>query len=144
MNEIINTNWLGNMAFESQIDEHKFVMDAEEKFGGAHQGPRPKPMVLSALAGCTGMDIISILEKKKARPDAFHISIDGELTDSYPKYYKKIHIRYEFRGKDFENNPEVRMKVERAVQLSRENYCGVSAMLKGSCEITHEIILLNS
>ena len=144
MSETIQTKWLGKMLFESTIDQFKIRMDADENSGGTNTAPRPKPLVLSALAGCTGMDVISILEKKKVFPASFQISISGTQTDNYPKYYKQIHIAYKFTGKDFENNEEILTKVTRAVQLSRENYCGVSAMLRKSSEITDEIILVNS
>jgi len=132
------------MAFESAIEEHRIIFDADEQFGGTHNGPRPKPAVLGALAGCTGMDVISILRKKQVIPDSFSISVTGELTEEHPKYYHKIHVVYLLAGKEFENNPDLLVKVERAVQLSSENYCGVSAMLKKSSVITHEIVLKNS
>ena len=144
MSETIQTKWLDHMVFESTIDQFKIRMDADEKFGGTNMGPRPKPLVLSALAGCTGMDVISILQKKKVIPDSFVISISGTLSEEHPKYYKKIHIVYELSGENFINNEEILIKVRRAVQLSRDNYCGISAMLKNSCEITDEIVLLNS
>jgi putative redox protein len=144
MAEVVETQWMGNMAFESRIDSYTFRMDSDESHGGTSQGPRPKPLVLSALAGCTGMDIVSILQKKKVVFDSFTISVSGELTETFPKYYKQIHIVFTMTGPGFENNADVLAKVERAVQLSHENYCAVSAMLKGSCEISHEIRLQNS
>jgi putative redox protein len=144
MNEIFNTDWVGKMAFDSEIDGHRIHFDAEEKFGGDHRGPRPKPVVLSTLAACTGMDVVSILGKKQVKFTAFRITSSGELTDEHPKYYRKIHLVYIVTGPGFKNNEEIMVKVNRAVRLSRDNYCAVSAMLKNSCEITDEIILLNS
>ena len=144
MTEIIQTRWLGHMAFESEIDQFSIRMDADENFGGRGMGPRPKPLVLSALAGCTGMDVISILEKKKVFPDSFDISVSGTLSEEHPKYYKKIHIVYKLSGVNFFDNKDILTKVKRAVELSRENYCGVTAMLKNSCEITDEVILADS
>jgi putative redox protein len=144
MKETVDTNWIGNMAFESIIDDYKVKLDAAPESGGTMQGPRPKPLVLGALAGCTGMDVISILKKKQVIPDKFKISITGDLTEDHPKYYKYIHIVFEVHGKGFENNADLLPKVQRAIQLSTDNYCGVNAMLKNSCEITHEIILKNS
>ncbi len=143
MNEIVITDWMGNMAFKTSIDEFEFQIDAEENFGGTHKGFRPKPMVLAALAGCTGMDIISILTKKKVLPSRFRVSVDGEITETHPKYYKKIHLVYEFAGKNFKDNAEIMAKIERAIQLSLEVYCGVSMMLKNSCEITHSVVTLD-
>jgi putative redox protein len=143
MSEIIETTWKGNMAFEASIDGFSVKMDAHPNFGGSGFGPRPKPFVLSALAGCTAMDVISILGKKKLIPAEFRVLVDGTLTEQHPKYYKTIVVTYEFKGENWENNPDVQAAVQRAVQLSAENYCGVNAMLKGSCDISHEIRLLN-
>jgi putative redox protein len=144
MNEVIATRWVGNMVFESSVDEFRIKMDSTEDYGGQHQGPRPKPLVLSALAGCTGMDVISILKKKKVQPDSFEIYIDGELMENHPKYYKTIRITYEFTGPQFQSDPTISEKINHAVRLSRDIYCAVSKMLKGSCEITDVIILHDS
>ncbi len=144
MEETVNTNWLGKMVFESQIDEFSFRMDSDEIYGGTHSGPRPKPMLLGLLAGCTGMDIISILQKKRVIPDSFFISVTGEVREEHPKYYWNIHIRFEFTGKNFENDPDVLKKIERAVMLSKDNYCAISAMIRNNTILTHEIILKNS
>ncbi len=144
MNEIIQTDWVGNMAFNSEVDGYQFYFDVEEQFGGTHHGPRPKPVVLSALAACTGMDVVSILRKKQVKFTAFRIKTNGELSEEYPKYYQKIHLVYIICGPGFKDNEEISIKVNRAVRLSRDRYCAVSAMLKNSCEITDEIILMDS
>ena len=144
MNEVIHTDWIGNMSFDAIIDGHQIQFDAEEQFGGTHHGSRPKPVVLSALAACTGMDVVSILKKKQVKFTAFRISVRGEATEQYPKYYQKIHLQYLITGPGFKNDEETEIKVNRAVRLSRDQYCAVSAMLKNSCEITDEVILLDS
>ena len=144
MSEIVETRWMGQMSFEAKIDGYPIKMDASPDFGGSNFGPRPKPMVLSSLAGCTGMDVVSILKKKRVEFTDLRIVIDGEMTDTHPKYYRKIHIVFEFTGDNFDGNEEIHSKVKRAVELSSENYCGVSAMLKNPSEITWEIRLKNS
>jgi putative redox protein len=144
MNECINADWIGNMSFDSEIDGHLIHFDAEEKFGGTNRGPRPKPVVLSSLAACTGMDVVSILGKKQVKFTAFRISVSGEMSEEFPKYYQKIHLVYTIAGPGFKENEEIMVKVNRAVRLSRDTYCAVSAMLKNSCEITDEIILQDS
>ncbi len=144
MSETVETRWMGQMSFEAKIDGYPIKMDASPEFGGRNYGPRPKPMVLSSLAGCTGMDVVSILKKKRVEFTDFRVVIDGELTTTHPKYYSKIHIIFEFTGDNFEGNDEIYSKVKRAVELSSENYCGVSAMLKNSSEISWEITLKNS
>jgi putative redox protein len=144
MNETVHSDWVGNMSFDSDIDGYHLQFDAEEKFGGTHHGPRPKPVLLSALASCTGMDVVSILGKKQVHFTSFRITATGEVSEDYPKYYQKIHLAYFLTGPGFKDNEDIMAKVNRSVRLSRDNYCAVSAMLKDSCEITDEIILLDS
>ena len=144
MIDIINTEWIGNMVFESDISGHKVRMDSEEQFGGINAGPRPKPLLLSALSGCTAMDVVSILRKKKVSFDTFHISVSGDVTEEHPKSYKKIDIVYEFSGKGFVDNINVLTKIQRAIQLSMDKYCAIAAMLKDVCELTTEVRLANS
>ena len=144
MKETVDTNWLGNMVFESDIEGYKIRLDADEKFGGTNQGPRPKHLILSALGGCTAMDVVSILGKKQVTLKEFHISVTGDLTDEYPKYYKTIHVVFTFIGDNFENNEEILTKVDRAINLSWDKYCTVTALLNKSSEMSYEIVLLNS
>jgi putative redox protein len=132
----VNVNWTGNMAFEAKVNGFKIAMDADEKVGGNNTGPRPKPLSLVSLGGCTGMDVVSILDKMRVVPDYFNVEVSGELTEEHPKYYNKIHIRYIFRGKDLPMD-----KLEKAVSLSQERYCGVSEMLRKAATITHEILI---
>ena len=133
----INCTWKEEMMFESEVQGHKIIMDADESVGGRNRGPRPKPLTLVSLAGCTGMDVISILAKMRVEPSYFNIEIEGELTDEHPKYYHRIHITYEFKGTDLPLD-----KLEKAINLSQERYCGVSALLRKGAEITHEIRIL--
>lgn len=132
----VNVNWSGDMAFDVEINGFNLKIDADEKVGGQNQGPRPKPFLLVSLGGCTGMDVISILKKMRVEPDYFNVEVSGELTDEHPKYYNKLHIRYIFKG---ENLPME--KLEKAVNLSQDRYCGVSAMLNKAATITHEIVV---
>jgi putative redox protein len=144
MIETLVTDWAGNLAFESSIDGFSVKMDTDPLFGGTGYGVRPKPMLLSALAGCTGMDVVSILKKKKVPLTSFRILITGETSETHPKSYIRIHLVFEVTGPAFESDQSVIEKVERAVQLSRDNYCAVHAMLKHAAEITHEIRVFNS
>jgi len=134
--ETVNVNWSGNMAFDAEVNGFSIKIDATEAVGGKNGGPRPKPLSLVSLGGCTGMDVISILGKMRVEPDYFNVEISGELTEEHPKYYNKIHIRYIFRG---ENLPMA--KLEKAVTLSQDRYCGVTAMLDKAADITHEIVV---
>ena len=124
----------GGMSFDTVIDGHKITADADADFGGEGKGPRPKPMVLQALTGCTGMDVISLLNKMRVEYSDFSVTVEAELTDEHPKYYNKIHLIYSIK-----TTPAFHAKVEKAIDLSQERYCGVSYMLKQSSELTHEI-----
>ena len=124
------------MAFNVEVGGFNIAIDADEKVGGMNGGPQPKPLTLASLGGCTGMDVISILTKMRVKPDYFNVEVSGELTDEHPKYYHKIHIRYIFRGKDLPM-----AKLEKAINLSQDRYCGVTAMLNKVADITHEIVI---
>jgi putative redox protein len=136
MSNKINVTWSGEMAFEAEVNDFKIKIDAEEQVGGKNTGPSPKPLTLVSLGGCTGMDVISILAKMRVVPDYFNVEVIGHLTTEHPKYYNKIHIIYTFRGNDLPMD-----KLEKAISLSQERYCGVSEMLRKVAEITHEIIV---
>jgi putative redox protein len=131
-------SWKGDMAFESLIDGHLLRLDASEEAGGHDTGMRPKKLMLAALAGCTAMDVISILKKMKIEPEVFNVQVDGHLTEEMPKRYDTMKIIYEFKGPNLPVE-----KIKKAIELSQEKYCGVSATLKGSVELSYEIKLLD-
>jgi len=136
MAETVNIKWTEGMAFEAEVNDFKISLDATPAVGGQNKGPRPKPLTLVSLGGCTGMDVISILNKMRVQPDYFNVEVSGEMTDEHPKYYAKIYIKYIFRGKDLPM-----AKLEKAVTLSQDRYCGVTEMLKAKSEIIHEIVV---
>ncbi len=136
MNNKINVAWTGDMAFEAETNGFKIKLDADESVGGKNTGPRPKPLTLVSLGGCTGMDVISILTKMRVKPDYFNVEVTGELTEEHPKYYNKIHIVYTFSGDELPM-----AKLEKAINLSQDRYCGVSEMLRKVATITHEIVI---
>lgn len=135
----MSANLIDNMAFEMDLDGHKFIMDANEGVGGNNLGPRPKPLLLAGLIGCTGMDVVSILKKMKVELDDLNISVEADATTEHPKVYENIKLIYKFKGRDLPMD-----KLEKAVTLSQDRYCGVTAMLRKSTDITHEIIVEDS
>ena len=137
--ETVNTKWLKNMAFETEINGHKIILDASPAVGGENKGPRPKMLMLSALAGCTGMDVVSILQKMRVEIDDLNITVEGDLTEEHPKHFYKMHIVYEFTGRDLPMD-----KLEKAVSLSEERYCSVRAVYKKAMEMTSEIRIRES
>ncbi|RLD42048.1 MAG: OsmC family peroxiredoxin [Bacteroidetes bacterium] len=136
MSEAVNITWTGEMSFEAEVNNFKIAIDATEAVGGQNRGPQPKPLTLVSLGGCTGMDVISILTKMRVKPDYFNVEVSGELTDVHPKYYHTINIRYIFKGKDLPME-----KLEKAINLSQDRYCGVTEMLRHVAKINHEIVI---
>ena len=134
MTHEIETQWMGKMQFNALVNGHTIVMDAPERVGGEDQGPIPKPFVLSALSGCTGMDVVAILRKAEKEVTDLNIKVIGEISKTPPIEYIEIHIIYEFAGK--EENKEAAI---RAVTDSQEKYCGVSHMLKKIMPVTWEV-----
>jgi putative redox protein len=134
MTQSVKTQWLGNMLFNADTLGGTFKIDAAKESGGEGKGVRPKALMLTSLAGCTGMDIVSLLKKMRAEVDHLEIDVSGELTDEHPKFYNKVSLEYRFYGKDFKKD-----KIEKAVQLSAEKYCGVMEMFRQFAEITTEI-----
>jgi putative redox protein len=133
----VTTKWKGKMHFESLANDHTIHIDKLALHGGEDKGPRPKQLMLSAIAGCTGMEIVSILEKMRLTIDSLEIDVAGELTDGQPKMYKSVHIIFKVKS----SNPD-KIKIERAINLSFDKYCGVVAMFRQFAKVTSEIQFL--
>ncbi len=130
----IETQWMGKMQFNALINGHTVIMDAPERVGGEDLGPIPKPFILSALSGCTGMDIVAILHKANKPVSNFNMKVTGTISKKPPVEYTDIHLVYEFEGP--EENREAALN---AVTDSQEKYCGVSHMLKKALPVTWEV-----
>ena len=130
------TTWKSGFAFDSQFKKNSIALDDTSLADHDDTGFSPKALLLSGLAGCTGIDIISILDKMKAPYSAIRIVAEAEQTDGHPKVFKHIDISY------FVKIPaEYEDKVKRAVDLSLEKYCGVAAMLRKHCPIKAKVII---
>ncbi len=128
--------WIDNLTFEAEVNGFHFKMDSSLDKGGDDQGPRPKPLLLAALSGCSGMDVVSILKKMKVSGYALKMEMEADSTLEHPKTYHTIRVKYLFTG---DNIPPD--KVISAVELSGNKYCGVSAMLKNSAVIKTTIVI---
>ena len=137
MKNKVNTTWKGNMQFESTNKGGNLMIDASPDGGGEGNGYRPKSLMLSALAGCSGLDIVPLLKKMRAEVENIEIDISADLTEEHPKYYNKVHVIYKFYGSDFKKG-----KIEKAVDLSVNKYCGVMEMFRQFANITTEIIYI--
>ncbi|HLI94333.1 MAG TPA: OsmC family protein [Puia sp.] len=135
MNHEISAHWMGKMQFNALVNGHTVVMDAPERVGGEDNGPIPKPLILTALSGCTGMDIVSLLRKNQCEVTNFEIDVRGELSKAHPLQYVAIHLDYLFQGP-----PEYQDAALQAVTLSQEKYCGVSDMLKKIMPVTWTVV----
>jgi len=136
MEHSLVTHWKGNMKFEAEMDGHRIVVDAGTDQDGEDAGPRPKKLMLLALAGCTGMDVVSLLKKMRQDVRDFSVEIRGHLTEEHPKHYDSMHIVYRFQGENLDME-----KVQKAVEMSQERYCGVSAAYRKGMILTWEIII---
>ncbi len=136
MKKEINMKFEGGMAFSTEIDGHKLVVDAPADAGGNDSGPRPKVLMLVALGGCTGMDVVSLLKKMRVEFTALNIRIEGNLTEDHPKHFDKLKLIYELEGSNIPDD-----KVKKAVDMSIEKYCGVAAVYKQTMEFDYEIVI---
>ena len=136
---IINTEWRGDMAFEADVNGHKVMMDAADEAGGKESGPSPKKLMLVALSGCTGMDVVSILKKMHVDIEKLIIEVEGDVAPEHPKRYTNMHVIYKFTGKSLPLN-----KLQKAVTMSEETYCGVEALYRMAIKVTSEIRIIDS
>ncbi len=129
----VQTVWKDNMAFESHIDKHTLRIDTTAPLGN-DSGPSPKKLLLASLAGCTGMDVVSLLKKMRVEFTGLEMDVDADLTEEHPVVYSEIRLVYRFYGTHLD-----KAKVEKAVQLSQDRYCGVSEMLRKNSPIVYRI-----
>lgn len=126
--------WTGEMGFASiNPSGHEIKMDASEEFGGQNSGARPTELLLNAVAGCTGIDIINILHKMRLNPTTFHMEVEGTRAEEHPKRFTAIHVLYALEG----DLPED--KVIRAIQLSKDTYCSVAHSLNADITASYTI-----
>ncbi len=127
------TTWVKDQQFESEHEGNRIKVDGDKK-----NGHGPKALLLSALAGCSGIDVVDILKKKRVVFSDLTITVQTEQTDEHPKVFKDIHILFRIR-----TGAENEDKVRKAIDLSLEKYCGVSAMLRKNSSISYKLELLN-
>lgn len=129
----VNVVWDKEMRFLAKPDSgHTVVLDDAQ----GNTGIRPMEAVLVALGGCTGMDVVSILKKMKVDFKGFRVEIYAERADTHPKVYTYVRVNYIFSGTNLPME-----KLERAVQLSRDKYCSVMAMLRHTAKIETNILI---
>ena len=130
----VNTVFNGKMAFTADINSHKILMDTGTDDGGEDSGPSPKRLMLASLAGCTGIDIVSILNKMKVEFSDFSIGVHAALSAEHPQIYNLVKVTYKIKLAE-----EDKSKMIKAVNLSVEKYCGVFAMFSSFAKMDTEI-----
>lgn len=133
----ISSVYNGGMAFSTLINGHKITIDLSEAGGGNNLGTSPKILMLVSLAGCTGVDVVSILNKMKVDFSDFTINVDAHLTDDHPRIYDEVTVIYTIK-----TTKKNQGKVKRAVDLSQDTYCGVSKMFRAFSKLSSKIIYL--
>ena len=128
--------WTSGMSLNSSQDGHDIVLDLPLELGGTDKGAKPKTLLLTALGGCTAMDVVSLLNKMRVGFSGLKIHLSADLTEEHPKVFKSIQMKCVFSGESLPME-----KLEKAVRLSKEKYCGVGAMLAKACPITYEVLL---
>ena len=134
MTHHIESQWMGKMQFNSLVNGHTVVMDAPERVGGEDLGPIPKPFVLTALSGCTGMDVVALLRREGRELKNLSIRVSGEISRQAPIEYVAASIVYDMEGR--EEDKEAALN---AVTMSQEKICGVSHMLKKIMPLTWQV-----
>ena len=129
----IELNWKGDNLFEAVHDDGVVMIDNPDE-GAESKGLRPKALMLSSLAGCSGLDIVSLLKKMRAEVDDFKTVVTADLTDEHPRIYKNVVVTYRFYGSDFKKD-----KIQKAVDLSVERYCGVMEMFREFTDVAINI-----
>jgi putative redox protein len=134
----INSVFQGGMSFKSNVKGHDVIIDVDKTSGGNDLGTSPKILMLVSLAGCTGLDVVSILNKMKVTFSDLSIKISANLTETDPKIYDDVMVTYSIKV-DKENED----KVQKAVNLSQDKYCGVSEMFRAFAKLSHSIEFLS-
>lgn len=134
----VNSVFQGGMSFKSNVKGHDVIIDLDKAGGGNDLGTSPKILMLVSLAGCTGLDVVSILNKMKVTFSDLSIKIQANLTETDPKIYDDVMVTYSIKV-DKENED----KVHKAVNLSQDKYCGVSEMFRAFAKLSHTIEFLS-
>ena len=129
MEHTVTTNWREEEIFDVRVNEHSFIIDGNKQLSTS-----PKPLLLVSLGGCTGIDVVDMLKKMRVSFERVDVKVTGHLRDEHPKYYDRIEVLYRITGTNIDHS-----KVERAVTLSKDKYCGVSAMLGKVADIDYRI-----
>mgnify|MGYP000931697693 FL=1 len=127
--------WVGGMAFETRTGSgHTVLTDARPEVGGEDRGPRPTELLLAALGGCTGIDVVSILKKMRVDFDRVEVAIEADEREEHPRYFERFRMVYRVFGNNVSADA-----VKRAVELSETRYCSVAGLFRHGAAISYRI-----
>ena len=130
---VVKVKWLDSMRFVASDDKgHSIVMDTSREHGGEGSAFTPMQLLLVALGGCTGMDVVDILRKQRQKLTGLEIVVSGERVSEYPRVYGKVHVEYKLKGENIRDKA-----VHTAIQLSEEKYCSVGATISKTAKVSH-------
>ncbi len=133
----VKVNWIDGMRFVANDDrEHSIVMDVSREHGGEGSGFGPMQLLLVALGGCTGMDVVEMVRKQRQKLEGLEIVVSGERVSKHPRFYGKVHVDYTFRGKQLKEKA-----IKRAIELSQDKYCSVAATLKPKAKVSFSYVI---
>ena len=129
--------WVEKSAFAARSETNHWIMMDSTFNGGDGAAPSPIEYVLMGLGGCSGIDLVSILQKMRQDVRGIEMEIEGERAKENPRVYVKVHVKYKVRGRNL--NPD---RVKAAIELSDEEYCSIGAMLRKTAEYSYEVEVL--
>ncbi len=133
----VKVNWIDDMRFVASDDKgHSILMDVSKEHGGEGSGFGPMQLLLVALGGCTGMDIVETMRKQRQKLEGLEIIVSGKRVSEHPRFYGKVHVDYRFRGKQLKEKA-----VKRAIELSQDKYCSVAATLKPKAKVSFSYLI---
>ena len=136
MAKTVSVKWIEKQQFIGiDSSKHSVVMSSQDEENGV--GISPSQLLLVALGGCTGYDVVAILTKKRQHLTGLEITVTGEQAPHPPWTYRKIHVHYEMRGKGLSEKA-----VSDAIKISEKKYCSVSATVRGEAEITYDYTII--
>ncbi len=131
-----DTQWIGGIGFEAKVRGHKFIMDSTGDYEQQDRGPSPKELLLASICGCSGMDVVAILQKMRVDLTTCQVLAKTETSSGYPSIFTEVKLQFLIQS------PNVKIdQAIKAVTLSMTKYCGVSAMVVNSSPITYEIFV---
>jgi putative redox protein len=129
--------WQAGLAFQTEIRGHQGLIDAKKEVGGQDLGPTPKELLLIAISGCAGMDVVSLMKKMRVNYDRFSVKASAELTKGDPpSIFSRVDLEFSVSGSDLDV-----AKIEKSVTLSMTKYCGVSAMIVKASPIFFTVLI---